>query len=45
MIGDCEGDLNMAFHVQREVIATREATIAVTTLERFGPGVLSIVAG
>lgn len=34
----------MAFHVQRKVVAAREASVTVATLERFGSGVLSVVS-
>lgn len=35
----------MAFHVQRQVVAPREAPFAHDALEGFGSGVLPVVAG
>lgn len=35
----------MSLHVQGEVIAAREAPVAVPALERLGPGVFAIVPG
>lgn len=36
--------LNVTLHVQRQVVGTREAAIAVATLEGFGAGVFAVVA-
>lgn len=39
------GRLSVALHMQSQVIRAAEAAITVTALERFGSGVLAVVAG
>lgn len=43
-VGSVARALDVALHVQCQVVGTREAAVAVTTLEGLGAGVFAVMA-